>query len=152
MWTPLLLPQWELPIAGFTFPVEDAMFVIDASGIFALRLAPVVAAQLIADSARRTEFFSESTGHIEWNGRREFVFGDDSGDVTYCDLPSGDRLVLAPGGDAMWITDPTERDVRQSIAHSPVAEVAWLYAGFALDGRWLVIGNPRELLVFGKSR
>jgi hypothetical protein len=150
MWERLELPGIGGPILGFTFPRGDVLLVLTPGGLVRVALSPVEV-RGVADADALAALFDASSGWLTWDGERHLVHGDDWGDITVCDHPNGDRLVIDDDG-SLLIMDPDEREVRQRIASVRVpVDGSWMFAGFSDDGRWLVAGAPGGVSVFRRA-
>ncbi len=146
MWVPLVLPEIDGPIQGFTFPQDDVLYVLTPGGLVRVALTPAVDVRTVADAATLAEAYGPHG--LEWDGRRHCVYDADGGDITLGDHPNGDRIVMADDG-TLLITDPTEQHVRQRIESIRwPGDDSWLFAGFSHDYRWLVACDPDRLQVF----
>jgi hypothetical protein len=146
VWVQVELPEIAGPVAGFTFPREDVLYVLTPGGLVRVALAPAVGVRVVADAATLADAYGPRG--LAWDGQVHLVYDADGGDVTPCDHPNGDRIVSDRDG-TLLITDPSEREVRQRIESIRLpASDSWLYAGFSHDYRWLVAGEPGGLQVF----
>jgi hypothetical protein len=146
MWVRVELPDINGPIRGFTFPRDDVLYVLTATGRVRLALTPLVEVRTVADAATLAEACGPRG--LTWEGELHLVYDADGGDITACDHPNGDRIVMDRDGTLM-ITDPSEREVRQRIDSIRLpAGNSWMYAGFSHDHRWLVACDPSGLQVF----
>jgi hypothetical protein len=146
MWMRLELPAIEGPVTGFTFPRGDVLYVLTSRGLVQVALTPAVDVRTVADTARLAELYGPRG--LTWDGEQHLVYDADGGDITLCDHPNGDRIVMDTDG-TMMITDPTEREVRQRIESIRLTpDHTWMYAGFSHDFRWLVACDPSGPQVF----
>jgi hypothetical protein len=147
MWERLELPGIGGPIRGFTFPQGNVLLVLTPGGLVHVALSPVEV-RAVADVDSLAAMYDPQSGWLTWDDERHLVYGPDGGDITACDHPNGDRLVIGDD-DTLLITDPEEREVQQRIGsvRRPVAG-SWMFAGFSDDYRWLVAGEPGGLSVF----
>jgi hypothetical protein len=148
MWLRVPLPEIAGPLRGFTFPEQDRLFVLNPSGLVQVTLAPEPALHLVADPAALAEAYDPATVRVRWAGRWYQVHGEDGGDVTFCEHPNGDRLVVDPDADTLLVMDADEVEVRQEVDDFFVSAGEWTVAGFSEDFRWLVVCDPDELRVF----
>jgi hypothetical protein len=148
MWVRLPLPDIETPIRGFTFPEQDRLFVLNPSGLVEVILSPKPAIRVVADPQAAAAAYDLSTAHLNWKGCSYPVHGEDGGDVTFCEHPNGDHLVVDPHEDALLIMDSDEQELRQEVDDFFVSEGVWTVAGFSGDFKWLVVCDPDELRVF----
>ena len=147
MWEQLELPGISGPVCGITFPRGNVLLVLTRGGLVRVALSPVEV-RAVADVDALAAMYDTPSGWLTWDGERHLVYGPDGGDITACDHPNGDRLVMDDDG-TLLITDPNEREVRQRLAsvRRPVAG-SWMFAGFSDDYRWLVAGGPGGVSVF----
>src|SRR5262245_6694943 len=112
MWVRVALPDIDGPIQGFTFPRGDVLYVLTPTGLVRVAPTPVVDVRTVADGATLAEAYGRRG--LTWDGQLHLVYDADGGDITECDHPNGDRIVMDQDGTLM-ITDPTEQEVRQRI-------------------------------------
>jgi len=147
MWMRVELPEIDGPLTGFTFPRGDVLYVLTTRGLVRVALTPVVDVRTVADTSTLAEAYGPRG--LTWDGERHLVYDADGGDITECDHPNGDRIVMDPEDTSLMITDPTEREVRQRIKSIRLpADGSWMWAGFSHDHRWLVACDPSRLQVF----
>jgi len=146
MWARVELPEIAGPVAGFTFPRDDVVYVLTPDGLVRVTLTPAVDVRRVADAATLADAYGP--GGLVWDSQVHLVYDADGGDITACDHPNGDRIVPDLDG-TLLIMDTSEREVRQRIEsiRLPTGD-SWLYAGFSHDYRWLVAGEPGGLQVF----
>jgi hypothetical protein len=148
MWERVDLLSIEGPIRGFTFPQGDVFYVLTPGGLVRVGLSPVDV-RLVADAEALDAAYGPHSGPLTWEGERHLVYDAGGGDITRCDHPNGDRLVVDPRDGALLITDPDEREVRQRIESIRLpTSGSWMFAGFSEDYRWLVAGDPGGMQVF----
>jgi hypothetical protein len=148
MWVRVELPDMDGPVRGFTFPRDDVLYVLSPSGLVRVALTPVVDVRRVADAATLAEAYGPRG--LAWDGALHLVYDADGGDITACDLPDGDRIVMDRDG-TLLITDPAERELRQRIESIRLpADDSWMFAGFSHGYRWLVAGEPSGIQVFRK--
>jgi hypothetical protein len=145
MWVRLELPAIEGPVTGFTFPRGNVLYVLTSSGLVRVALTPAVDVRTVADAATLAKCYGPRG--LTWDREQHLVYDADGGDITLCDHPNGDRIVMDTDG-TMMITDPTEREVRQRIESIRLTpDHTWIYAGFSHDFRWLVACDASGLQV-----
>jgi hypothetical protein len=146
MWVRVELPDIDGPISGFTFPRDDVLYVLTPGGLVRVALTPAVDVRTVADAATLAEAYGPRG--LAWEGGLYLVYDADGGDITLCDHPNGDRIVMDQDG-TLLLTDPTEQEVRQRIESIRLpAGDSWIFAGFSHDYRWLVACDPGRLQVF----
>jgi len=145
MWVRVPLPAIDGPIRGFTFPVQNSLFVLNPSGLVRVNLSPIHRVRVVGDLETLAAAYDLSTVCLNWEGRSTARTG---GDITLCDHPNGNRLVVDPHEDALLIMDLDEVELRQEVDDFFVSEGVWTVAGFSEDFQWLVVCDPDELRVF----
>ncbi len=147
MWERVELPGLGGPVLGFTFPRADALLVLTPGGLVRVALDPVEV-RVVADADALAALYSPQSERLPWDGERHLVYDADGGDITQCDHPSGDRMVMDHDG-MLLIMDPDERELRQRIESVRLPDDgSWMFAGFSDDFRWLVVGEPAGVQVF----
>ncbi len=147
MWERLELPDIGGPVQGFTFPRGNVLLMLTPDGLVRVALCPVEV-RVVADVDALAASYDTESGWLTWDDERHLIYGPDGGDITACDHPNRDRLVMDRDG-ALSITGPEEREVRQRIDSVRLpAGGSWMFAGFSDHYRWLVAGEPRGVSVF----
>ena len=151
MWVEVELPAIDGPIHGFTFPRGDVFYAITPAGLVRVGLNPVEV-RTVADPDTLAALYDPTTEKLPWDGERHLVYDADGGDITLCDHPNGDRIVMDQDG-TLLIMDSQEREVRQRIESIRLPpDGSWIFAGFSQDYRWLIAGEPAGIQVFGQRR
>lgn len=148
MWVRVPLPDVGGPIAGFTFPRRDVLYVLTPGGLVRVALGPAPDVRRVAGPSELAEAYGPWAERLTWDGESHLVYDADGGDITLCDHPNGDRIVMDHDG-TLLIMDPRERELRQRVESIRLTdETPWLFAGFSEDYRWLVACEPDGLQVF----
>jgi len=154
-WTELDLPAIG-PIRQFSFPEKNRMLLRTGDGLFCLKLVPVIDLFQVMDAESidaldNGDSWGEARSQkLDYDGEGWFFHGADGGDITLCDLSSGERLELdfeEPGG--MIIVDGATGGRIQRfpflLAENPDE---FSIGGFSSDEQYLVLCTSRRLKIY----
>jgi hypothetical protein len=147
MWVRLELPSIDGPVRGFTFPRGDVFFVATPSGLVRVALYPIDV-RTVANAEELAALYDSQSQGLRWDGEYHLLYDANGGDITLCDHPNGERIVMDRDG-TLLITDPDERVIRQRIASIRLpGKGSWMFAGFSENYRWLIAGAPGGVQVY----
>lgn len=154
-WTELELPAIG-PIRQFTFPEKDRMLLRTGQGLFCLELRPEVEMSRVMDAETidaldNGDSWGEARSQkLDYGGESWFFHGADGGDITLCDLSSGERLEIdfdEPGGMIIVDGSTAERIQRFPLILAEDPD-EFSIGGFSSDEKYLVLCTSRELRIY----
>lgn len=159
-WTELSVPEMN-EIWEFAFPIAGRMLVRTAEGLYCLDLPTddsrgkitatlVMTAEEIADLDNTYSWGPEKSQKLRWDADDWFFHGAEGGDITRCDLPTGERLELDENDyNVLKIVDSREQSEIQRITF-PISDdpEKFSIAGFSEDFKYLIVCRTEELRVF----
>lgn len=158
-WIEMQLPEIA-EILHFAFPIEGRMLVRTADGLHCLKLVPSVSMHQVmtADEINALDngdsWGPERSQKLACDGHQWFLHGADSGDVTLCDLSTGERIEMAePNYDVMLLKDSRSGTTVQQIEFSLAGDDAGKFsiAGFSQDEQFLILCSNDLLRIFCRS-
>lgn len=152
-WRELTIPETGY-ILEFTFPEKDRMLVRTVDGLFVLsleklKLKQAMSAEEIDILDNGDSWGTEMSQTLHYDGDEWFFHGAESGDVTLCDLSSGERIECSDDGLELLILDADRDIVVQRIDFVLAADPDdFSIAGFSYDEKYLVLCKNDRLRVF----
>lgn len=158
-WIEITLPDIS-DIRHFSFPIEGRMLLRTVHGLHCLRLVPTVSLHQVmtADEINALDngdsWGPERSQKLAWDGHQWFLHGADSGDVTLCDLSTGERIEMAePNYDVMLLKDSRTGTIVQRIDFPLSGDDTERFsiAGFSQDEQFLILCSNDSLCIFCRS-
>lgn len=158
-WIELQLPEIS-NIRGFAFPIGDRMVVRTADGLHCLELVPSIRWRKVmtdreVDAIDNGDSWGkERSQKLTWDGDKWFLHGFDCGDVTLCDLSTGERIELDENDvNMMLLKDARTDTIVQRIAFPLADENSsdFSIAGFSVDEQFLILCTSCKLRVFRRD-
>lgn len=155
-WLELEIPELE-HILEFAFPENDRMLVRTINGLLKIELDPVsvetvMTAEEIEVLDNGDSWGTEQSAKLSFDGQEWFFHGAEGGDVTLCDLSTGERIEVANDRKHMLLINSANEKLIQKIefvmANDPDD---FSIAGFSYDEKYLVLCTNEQLRVFARD-
>lgn len=157
-WLELEIPELG-HIIEFAFPQNDRMLVRTPDGMFSVGLQEDPAKVENVMSVEEVEVLdngdswgTEQSDKLNFDDEEWFFHGAESGDVTLCDLSTGERIEVANDRKHMLLINSANEKVIQKIEFVMADDPDdFSIAGFSYDEKYLVLCTNQRLRVFAKD-
>lgn len=157
-WLELEIPQTG-HILEFAFPQNDRMLIRTLDGMFLVSLQEdpakvehVMTVEEVEVLDNGDSWGTEQSDKLAFDNEEWFFHGAESGDVTLCDLSTGERIEVANDRKHLLLINSANEKVIQKIDFVISDDPDdFSIAGFSFDEKYLVLCSNEQLRVFAKD-